>query len=161
MHLALAASCYFAEACACELHRKRATWMMVRICGNYLWPASLPREPAVRRGVEGLTQVGSGVLRTSVFTSGSISEGEGVSLAPAMALLRLPERYLSGGRQAGRQAADTFPAPFAAVGAVRAHSGAPADQKKKQPRVPRLSCAAQGRRGSVWLPAASRAPQTH
>lgn len=28
--------------------------------------------------------MGSGVLRTSVFTSGSISEGDGVSLAPAM-----------------------------------------------------------------------------
>lgn len=60
------------------------------ICGktqkNYLWPASLPREPMVRSGVEeGCTQVGSGVLRTSVFTSGSISEGDGVSFAPAMA----------------------------------------------------------------------------
>jgi len=61
-----------------------------RLCGSYLWPASLPKEPTVRRGLEGLTQVGSGVFCASVFTSGSISEGEGVSLAPAM-ILRLPE----------------------------------------------------------------------
>lgn len=57
----------------------------IRICGYcYLWPASLPKEPMVRRGLEGLTQVGSGVFCTSVLTSGSISEGEGVSFAPAM-----------------------------------------------------------------------------
>lgn len=75
-----------------------------------------------------------------------------------------PPRALPLQRQADGQAADTFPAPLAAVGTVRAHSEAPADQKtktKKKTRVPRLSGAAQGRRGSVWLPAASRAPQTH
>ncbi|CAB1431936.1 unnamed protein product [Pleuronectes platessa] len=51
---------------------------------SYLWPASLSKEPVVRIGLEGLTQVGSGVFCTSVLTSGSISEGEGVSFAPAM-----------------------------------------------------------------------------
>uniref|UniRef100_A0AAV2MR18 Secreted protein n=1 Tax=Knipowitschia caucasica TaxID=637954 RepID=A0AAV2MR18_KNICA len=59
---------------------------LVRICVSYLWPASLPNEPMVRSELEGCTQVGSELFCTSVFTSGSISEGEGVSLAPAMAL---------------------------------------------------------------------------
>lgn len=55
--------------------------LLVRICGSYLWPASLPKEPAVR-----FIHMGSGVFCTSVLTSGSISEGDGVSFAPAMAL---------------------------------------------------------------------------
>ena len=39
----------------------------------------------VRAAIDGFTQVGSGgVFWTSVLTSGSISEGDGVSLAPAM-----------------------------------------------------------------------------
>ena len=51
----------------------------------YLWPVSLPKEPMVRAAIDGFTQVGSGgVFCTSVLTSGSISEGDGVSLAPAM-----------------------------------------------------------------------------
>lgn len=79
MHHALAASCYSVDAAFRNMR-------LVRICGSYLWPASLPKEPMVRRGLEGLTQEGSGVFCTSVLTSGSISEGEGVSLAPAMAL---------------------------------------------------------------------------
>lgn len=114
MHHALAASCYFADAACVQASciQKHAT--VVRICGSYLWPASLPKEPMVRRGLEGLTQVGSGVFCTSVLTSGSISEGEGVSLAPAMALC-LPRglppaesgQYVSlllVSEQAGRQA---------------------------------------------------------
>ena len=89
LHLALAASCHFTDAACVQASgiEKHA------ICGSYLWPASLPKEPMVRRGLTGLTQVGSGVFCTSVFTSGSISEGEGVSLAPAMAL-SLPPRVL-------------------------------------------------------------------
>lgn len=56
----------------------------LRVCSRYLWPASLPREPMLRSGLDGWTQVGSGGFCASVFTSGSISEGDGVSLAPAM-----------------------------------------------------------------------------
>lgn len=82
--------------CVCASQRKHAP--LVRICGSYLWSASLPSEPMVRRGLEGLTQVGSGVFCTSVLTSGSISEGEGVSFAPAM----LPGCYLQ------RRAANAF-----------------------------------------------------
>lgn len=78
------------RVCQASCIQKHAT--LVRICGSYLWPASLPKEPIVRRGLEGLTQVGSGGFCASVFTSGSISEGEGVSLAPAMALF--PSRAL-------------------------------------------------------------------
>lgn len=88
MHHALAASCYHFVDAACVQARccvqRHAS--LARMCGGYLWPASLPKEPMVRRGLEGLTQAGSGCFCTSVLTSGSISEGEGVSLAPAMAL---------------------------------------------------------------------------
>ena len=80
MHHALAASWHFADA-ACV--QAAASTNMPPWC-SYLWPASLPNEPMVRIGLEGLTQVGSGVFCTSVLTSGSISEGEGVSFAPAM-----------------------------------------------------------------------------
>ena len=83
MHLALAASVLF---CRCIRSASTNMRLLVWICGSYLWPASLPNEPAVRGRLEGFTQVGSGVFCTSVLTSGSISEGEGVSLAPAMAV---------------------------------------------------------------------------
>lgn len=57
----------------------------MRVNVRYLCPASLPKEPIVRIGFNGLTQVGSsGVFVASVLTSGSISEGDGVSLAPAI-----------------------------------------------------------------------------
>lgn len=116
LHLALAASCYSADACAhASCIQKHAT--LVCICGSYLWPASLPKEPMVRRGLEGLTQLGSGVFCTSVLTSGSISEGEGVSFAPAMALC-LPECYLQ------QRAANMFPPP--GVGADRLTQRKPA-----------------------------------
>lgn len=79
------ASFYFTDACAhANCVQKHAS--LVRICGSYLWPASLPKEPMVRRELAGFIHMGSGVFCTSVFTSGSISEGEGVSFAPAMAL---------------------------------------------------------------------------
>lgn len=101
MRHALAASCYLADAACVHAScvHKHAT--SARICGSYLWPASLPKEPVVRRGLEGLTQVGSGVFCTSVLTSGSISEGEGVSLAPAMALC-LPSATSSEERESGQ-----------------------------------------------------------
>lgn len=83
MHLALAASVLL---CRCMRSASTNMRLLVWICGSYLWPASLPKEPAVRGGLEGFTQVGSGVFCTSVLTSGSISEGEGVSLAPAIAV---------------------------------------------------------------------------
>lgn len=149
MHLALAASCYFADACAhANCIQKHAT--LVWICGSYLWPASLPKEPMVRRGLEGLTQVGSGVFCTSVLTSGSISEGEGVSLAPAMALC-LPECYLQ------QRAANSlcFPPPGVRTGRLTQRPTPP------DKTASRLNGAAQRRRGSVCLPAASRGPQTH
>lgn len=70
-----------------------------RVCSSYLWPASLPNELAVRSGLEALTQGGSGLFCPSVFTSGSISDGEGVSLAPAMPAERAPpEEPQSGSR---------------------------------------------------------------
>lgn len=50
----------------------------------YLWQTSLPNELVVRSGLDALTQAGSGLFCPSVFTSGSISDGDGVSLAPAM-----------------------------------------------------------------------------
>lgn len=81
---AVAAPCYLSDVCKRAAIRNMR--LLLRIYGSYLWPVSLPKEPMVRRGLEGLTHVGSGVLCASVFTSGSISEGEGVSLAPAMAL---------------------------------------------------------------------------
>lgn len=107
---------------------------LVRICVSYLWPASLPNEPMVRSGLEGWTHVGSGLFCTSVFTSGSISEGEGVSLAPAIALCfpRVPS--------------SSEPVRFSASLSQRA------------PPHPLLTGAAQRRRDSVSLPpAASRA----
>lgn len=77
-------SFYFTDACAhANCVQKHAS--LVRICGSYLWPASLPKEPAVRRVLEGFIHMGSGLFCTSVLTSGSISEGDGVSFAPAMA----------------------------------------------------------------------------
>ena len=127
--------------------RKHAT--SLRICGGYLWPASLPKEPMVRRGLEGLTQVGSGVFCTSVFTSGSISEGEGVSLAPAMALC-LPGCYHQ------KRAASTRPPP--AVRTRRAHSATDAAGENRIPGS--VTGVARRRRGGVSLPAASRGPQT-
>lgn len=100
----------FIEWCICESGLHSETCDLVRICGSYLCPASLPKEPMVRRG---LTQVGSGVFWTSVLTSGSISEGEGVSLAPAMALsLCLSECYLQ------QRAANMFPPPGSRIGSV-------------------------------------------
>lgn len=76
---------YFTDACAhANCVQKHAS--LVRICGSYLWPASLPKEPMVRRELEGFIQMGSGGFCTSFLTSGSISEGDGVSFAPAMAL---------------------------------------------------------------------------
>ena len=77
-------SCWSCCLSASELHGENMR--LVRICVSYLWPASLPNEPMVRSELEGWTQLGSGLFCT-VFTSGSISEGEGVSLAPAMALI--------------------------------------------------------------------------
>lgn len=57
----------------------------MRVYLGYLCPASLPKEPIVRIGIDGLTQVGSSEdFVASVLTSGSISEGDGVSLAPAI-----------------------------------------------------------------------------
>lgn len=77
-------SVYFTDACAhATCVQKHAS--LVRICGSYLWPASLPKEPMVRRELEGFIHIGSGFFCTSVLTSGSISEGDGVSFAPAMA----------------------------------------------------------------------------
>lgn len=77
-------SFYFTDACAhATCVQKHASLV---ICGSYLWPASLPKEPMVRRELEGFIHMGSGVFCTSVLTSGSISEGDGVSFAPAMAL---------------------------------------------------------------------------
>lgn len=76
---------YFTDARAhANCVQKHAS--LVRICGSYLWPASLPKEPMVRRELEGFIHMGSGVFCTSVLTSGSISEADGVSFAPAMAL---------------------------------------------------------------------------
>lgn len=150
VHPALEASCYFLGCCMCARRaafRKHAT--SLRICGGYLWPASLPKEPMVRRGLEGLTQVGSGVFCTSVFTSGSISEGEGVSLAPAMALC-LPGCYLQ------KRAANTRPS--LAVRTRRAHSATDAAGENRIPGS--VTGVARRRRGGVSLPAASRGPQT-
>lgn len=62
------------------------TGMQLHAGLRYLCPASLPKDPIVRIGIDVLTQVGSGVFRASVLTSGSISEGDGVSLAPAISL---------------------------------------------------------------------------
>lgn len=76
---------YFTDACAHVTCVQRHA-SLVRVCGSYLWSASLPNEPMVRRELEGFIHMGSGVFCTSVLTSGSISEGEGVSFAPAMAL---------------------------------------------------------------------------
>lgn len=78
---------YFTDARAhANCVQKHAS--LLRICGSYLWPASLPKEPMVRRELEGFIHMGSGVFCTSVLTSGSISEADGVSFAPAMALRR-------------------------------------------------------------------------
>lgn len=74
----------FTDACA-HANGVQNHASLVRICGSYLWPASLPKEPTVRRLLEGFIHMGSGVFCTSVLTSGSISEGDGVSFAPAMA----------------------------------------------------------------------------
>lgn len=139
MHHALAASCYFVNAAFRNMR-------LARICGSYLCPASLPKEPMVRRGLEGLTQEGSGVFCTSVLTSGSISEGEGVSLAPAMALC-LPSIASSRER----------PMRFFLRVSEQALSATDAAEKSH----PRLTVAARRRRESVYIPAASQGPQTH
>lgn len=51
---------------------------------QYLWPASLPSEPMVRIGMDGWTHVWSNAFWVSVLTSVSISDGESLSLAPAI-----------------------------------------------------------------------------
>lgn len=123
--------------------QKHAT--LVCICGSYLWPASLPKEPVVRRGLEGLTQLGSGVFCTSVLTSGSISEGEGVSFAPAMALCLDPR--VQSPAESCQYASSSW------CQSRQAHA--------EKTRIPRFTGAACRWRGSACFPAASRAPQTH
>lgn len=147
MHHALTASSYFTNAAYyVQASCIQETCDLVRICGSYLWPASLPKEPMVRRGLEGLTQVGSGVFWTSVLTSGSISEGEGVSLAPAMALC-LPECYLQ--QRAANISFSWYQMRLSQGPTPRGNS------------IPSLTYAARRRRDSVSLPAASQGPQTH
>ena len=128
------ASLYVTDACAhANCVQKHAS--LARICGSYLWPASLPNEPTVRRELEGFIHMGSGVFCTSVLTSGSISEGDGVSFAPAMAL---------------RVRCCAFPPLSVGTGRLFHRSTAP-----EKNASPRLTGAVQKRRGRACLPSAS------
>lgn len=91
------ASFHLTDACAHAICVQSHA-SLVRVCGSYLWPASLSKEPMVRRELEGFIHMGSGVFCASVLTSGSISEGEGVSFAPAM-VLRLGGCYFQRSRE--------------------------------------------------------------
>lgn len=111
---------------------------LVRVCGSYLWPASLSKEPAVRRELEGFIHMGSGGFCTSVLTSGSISEGEGVSFAPAMVLLLPARPWIA-----------FFPPVGVGTGGL-AHRPTAAETNASFPS--RWCCAEAGGRGASLLP---------
>lgn len=93
------------------LSERAACWRMLQFCYQtvfthmlletglrYLWPASLSKEPIVRTGTAELSQMCSKDFLASVFTSGSISDGDSVLLAPAILLQahKLPPAEMDG-----------------------------------------------------------------
>lgn len=124
--------------------RNMRLWL--RICGSYLWPASLPKEPTVRRVLEGFIHMGSGVFCTSVLTSGSISEGDGVSFAPAMA-----PRVRGCCFQRSRESL-FFPSPFRVGTSRLIHRWTPPEKNASS----RFTGCMQKWRGRARFPAASR-----
>lgn len=137
------ASFHLTDACAHAICGQSHA-SLVRVCGSYLWPASLSKEPMVRRELEGFIHMGSGVFCTSVLTSGSISEGEGVSFAPAM-VLRLGGCYFQRSRES------LF------LLSVSEQAGSFTDPRRRRlTHLPRLTGAVPRRRGRACFPAASR-----
>lgn len=82
----------------CSVH----THMLLETGLRYLWPASLSKEPIVRTGTDELGQMCSKDFLASVFTSGSISDGDSVLLAPAILRAhKLPPAVMEGAVSAG------------------------------------------------------------
>lgn len=72
------------EDAAVLLSNSVHTHMLPETGLRYLWPASLSKEPIVRTGTAELSQICSKDFLTSVFPSGSISDGVSGFLAPAI-----------------------------------------------------------------------------